>query len=1161
VEDEIVKSTGNLPHSANQPSILAAEEPPASRRPAFLTVGIPILLGVVLLLALTLTRLYSYLLFHTLAELLCVVVAWSLFLVIWNSQDWHQNGYLLLIGIAYPFVGAIDLLHTLAYEGVGILATHGANEATQLWIAARYLQSISLLVAPFFLGRKPKIIMLVIVYTLVTLVLLGSILYWHVFPDCFLEATGLTPFKMISEYVISAVLAAALALLWWRRRHLHPAVWRLLAAMIVLTIASELAFTLYSGPYDVFNYIGHLLKIAAFCLAYWAIFETSFRKPYALLSRELGQNQHKLQAQKRLFQDLVTIARCTAGRPALDDTLREVLSVTADLTRAERASLFLLDPDGQVTRSIIPRASATPSQKQTTASRLMDKGLAGWSVRHRQPILIPDTLQDERWLPTQDALSSTRSALVVPIIGVEQVEGVLTLTHSTPEHFGEDALQLMQLAASQMALSIRNAQLYEAQRRLAIRQSTLYQVLRAVGGYLDPRSVARAAVETVAQLTDWPAVSIVLPDESGTQLLVQATAGRVSDYESWDLAPDTGIIGRAFRTGRPQHVPDVRADPDYLPGHPTTRSELDLPIRRRERVLGVLNVESDQPAAFEESDLRLAELLAETIALALDNAHLYSAAQQEIAERKQAEEALRLAKEAAESANRSKSTFLANMSHELRTPLSAIIGYSEILQEEFEGTPQANYLVDLERIRMGGVRLLGIIQDILDLARIEAGKITLDLDAFDVPTLVQELVPIVQSKAEANANSLTIDCPDDLGDMVADRVKVRQILLNLLDNAAKFTHEGQITLQARPGAIVDGREWVRFLVSDTGIGLTQEQLERLFQPFTQVDPTATRTYGGTGLGLAISRHFCRMMGGEITVDSEPGKGSTFTVRLPAQVESRPAPADYVPTETHTVSRPLRVGTRTPPGSGCTVLVIDDDPDTRALISRHLHREGWRVECASGGIEGLERAITLHPDIIILDILMPDMDGWTVLTALRAQPDLAHIPVILATIIEDQSRGFALGASEYLIKPLDGTRLSQVLRRFLPSLGHVLVVEDDTALSDLLRRNLQQEGWQVSVAADGQTALARVGERVPDIILLDLLMPEMDGFQFLAALRQNPDWRALPTVVLTGKELTAEETKILQEQARRILHKGAYSREELLQEIRDLVRTCVGQEGM
>jgi CheY-like chemotaxis protein len=249
----------------------------------------------------------------------------------------------------------------------------------------------------------------------------------------------------------------------------------------------------------------------------------------------------------------------------------------------------------------------------------------------------------------------------------------------------------------------------------------------------------------------------------------------------------------------------------------------------------------------------------------------------------------------------------------------------------------------------------------------------------------------------------------------------------------------------------------------------------------------------------------------------------------------------------------------PPAPGCTVLVIDDDPDARELISRHLLREGWHVECASGGIEGLERAITLHPDVIILDILMPDMDGWAVLTALRAQPDLAPIPVILVTIIEDQSRGFALGASEYLLKPVDGRRLSQVLRRFRPAPGHVLVVEDDTALSDLLQRSLAKEGWQVTVASDGRSALAQVDKHIPDIILLDLLLPEMDGFQFLATLRQNPDQRDIPTVVITGKELTPQETQILQEQARRILCKGAYSREQLLQEIRDLVQTYTDRE--
>jgi signal transduction histidine kinase/DNA-binding response OmpR family regulator len=1148
--------------SASSPSTPGSGQEPASpsgesvfaKRPAGRGLIIPVLLGALCLLVLSLTSLHSYLLFHTLAELFSVVVAWGIFLVAWNSRDYRSNSYLLFIGIAYLFVGALDLLHALAYQGMGIFAVPGANLATQLWIAARYLQSVSLLIAPLFLRQKGKVAFLFMAYTLVTLLLLGSIFYWQIFPDCFLPGVGLTSFKKASEFVISAILLAALAMLLRRRRDFSPSVLQLLVATIVVTIASELAFTLYSGPYDLFNLVGHLLKIVAFYLFYRALIETSLRNPYDLLFRELSENQAALLSQKRLFQNLVTIARSTAERPALEDTLHEILNVSATLTGAERASLFLLDKAGYVTYSIVPRDRSTQFEQQAIASRLMDKGLAGWAVRHRQPVLVHDTTLDERWLPTLDAPSSTRSALAIPIISIEGTEGVLTLTHSVPGHFSEDTFQLMQAAASQMALSLRNAQLYDGQRRLATRQSILYQVLRAIGSHLDPRAVAGAAVETVARLTEWPVVSIVLPDQTGERLAVWATAGRISTQEPWDLALDAGIVGRAFRTGQTQYVPDTGADPDYVAGHPATRSELDVPVRRGEQVLGVLNIESDQPAAFSSDDVMLAELLVETISLALGNAGLYNAAQQEIAERKQTEEVLRLAKEAAESANRTKSAFLANMSHELRTPLSAIIGYSEVLQDEFADTPNACYSTDLERIRLAGIRLLEIIQDIMDLARIEAGKITLDLDDFDVPTLVHEVVYAVQPMIKKNANTLSLHCPEDLGSMYADRAKVRQILFNLLDNAAKFTAQGEITLQISRDTAIGDQNWFCFQVRDTGIGMTRQQSERLFQPFTQVDPATTRKYGGTGLGLAISRRFCQMMGGEIAVDSELGQGSTFTVRLPARIEVEPASSD-LPSLGVGIAQPQPAEPKAPSRRACTVLVIDDDPNARDLISRLLLWEGLQVESAANGEEGLQRAITLHPDIIILDVLMPGMDGWAVLAALRARPDMADVPIIMVTIVDDRARGFALGASEHLLKPLDGSRLTQVLRRYQPTAVHVLVVEDDTALADLLRRNLKKEGWWVTVAEDGRAALSRVSERPPDIILLDLLMPGMDGFQFLAELRQNPAWHTIPTVVVTAKDLTPQEIQRLHECTQHILLKSAHSQEQLLQQIRNLVRAC------
>ena len=414
-------------------------------------------------------------------------------------------------------------------------------------------------------------------------------------------------------------------------------------------------------------------------------------------------------------------------------------------------------------------------------------------------------------------------------------------------------------------------------------------------------------------------------------------------------------------------------------------------------------------------------------------------------------------------ADRHKSEFLANMSHELRTPLNAIIGYSEMLQEDAADLGAEQFTADLRKINAAGKHLLELINAVLDLSKIEAGKMELYLESFDVAELVRDITAVIQPLAGKNGNRLDLDCPDAIGSMRADLTKVRQALFNLLSNACKFTERGTVSL-AVAREPVDGQEWIAFGVQDTGIGMTPEQLAKLFEAFTQADASTTRRFGGTGLGLAISRQFCRMMGGDITVESESGRGSTFTIRLPAQV------AEAVEEPPRPPSRPRRA----PPGIG-TVLVIDDEPAVRDLMQRFLAKEGFRVVTAAGGEEGLRRARELRPDAITLDVMMPGMDGWAVLSALKADPDTADIPVVMLTIVDDKNLGFALGAADYLTKPIDRERLVTVLkqhRRDRP----VLVVDDDVEVRQLLRRMLEPEGYTVMEAENGRAALGQPARR-------------------------------------------------------------------------------------
>jgi len=362
----------------------------------------------------------------------------------------------------------------------------------------------------------------------------------------------------------------------------------------------------------------------------------------------------------------------------------------------------------------------------------------------------------------------------------------------------------------------------------------------------------------------------------------------------------------------------------------------------------------------------------------------------------------------------------------------------------------------------------------------------------------------------------------------------------------KFTTGGTIGLRvAREAA--DGGEWLTFRVRDTGIGMTPEQMAKLFQAFSQAEAATSRKYGGTGLGLAITRRFCQMMGGDVSVESEPGKGSTFTMRLPADVIDAKA---VVRTEERGAEAP-----RQPVGPG-PVLVIDDDPTVRDLMRRILGREGLEVLTARDGEEGLRLAREARPAAITLDVMMPGLDGWAVLAALKADPELAEIPVVLLTVVDDQARGYALGASDYVSKPVDRERLLAVLRRHAASPGSALVVDDDGDARELMRRLLERDGWEVVEAENGRAALARLGERRPELILLDLMMPEMDGFELLGALRAREAWRTIPVVVVTAKELTEEDRGRLRGVVEGLVEKGARTGEALAREVCELVTGCV-----
>lgn len=511
-------------------------------------------------------------------------------------------------------------------------------------------------------------------------------------------------------------------------------------------------------------------------------------------------------------------------------------------------------------------------------------------------------------------------------------------------------------------------------------------------------------------------------------------------------------------------------------------------------------------------------------------------------------------------ANMVKSQFLANMSHELRTPLNAIIGYSEMLAEEAHEMGNSMFVEDLGKISKAGNHLLTLINDILDISKIEAGKMELYFESTDVRLLGEEVLATISPIAKANGNHIAATFAD--GEMVTDVTRLRQILLNLLSNASKFTKDGKITL-AVAAEERDGRPGYSFQVRDTGIGMAAEEVERLFQPFMQADSSTTRKYGGTGLGLAISHRFCSLLGGAIDVDSEPGAGSVFTCWLPAAPPSNrdgaSEAAQLWPWGDEGAGQGVAAGLagqEEDEPKQVHILLIDDDPINHQLMSRYLLREGWNVAYAHSGQDGLKLARKLRPLVICLDILMPSMDGWSVLSELKEDPELEPIPVIIWSMASDRHLGYALGASEYLTKPVQRERLIHVLDKYVTpgrTDQYVLVVEDDKAASELLARLLHREGYPYEQAGNGRLALGCMEQRVPALVLLDLMMPEMDGFQFLDNVRSRKEWHDIPVVVITAKTVTEEDWLKLSGFVHNVIQKAAFDQHQLLDEIRLLLK--------
>jgi GAF domain-containing protein/CheY-like chemotaxis protein/tetratricopeptide (TPR) repeat protein len=853
------------------------------------------------------------------------------------------------------------------------------------------------------------------------------------------------------------------------------------------------------------------------------------------------------QRRAREMATLAEIGNDIAASRDLEPVLERIAAHAKNILRVRDIAIYLREADSNTFRA--PVAIGTYTEEVKNSPVQIGIGLTGNILKSGAPEFVNHPDQDPRVIhipgtPVEE--EATEAMMVAPLVSRGQTIGALTVWRQHKDGlFTQADLDFLVSVARQTAIAIESARLYLETQRRAREMSALVEVGRDISSSLDAETVLESIAVHAKELLNADTSALFLPEaDSRTFRAITAVGDIAEELRNETITLGEGIIGSIAMQKRGEIVNDTNSDPRgiKIEGTEDVQDEhlMVVPLLANEDLKGVMAVwRTGKGKEYVEAELEFLSGLARQAVIAVQNAQLFSDAQK-----------LRIA---AEQANRAKSAFMANMSHELRTPLNAIIGFTRIVRRKAEGALPDKQIENLDKVLTSSEHLLGLINTVLDIAKIEAGRMDVLAANFDVKALVDQCVTITTPLLKPGV-TLEKQADESLRIIRSDQEKIKQIVLNLLSNAAKFTNTGSVILRSEKAG-----ENIKISVIDSGIGISEEALGRIFEEFQQADTSTTREYGGTGLGLAISRNLARLLGGDLTAESELGKGSTFTLVIPMQYGKRFAsPSTMEPDSVHSADSHIRTDS-----SKKRVLVIDDDPDAIYILQESLNQNEFTIIGTRNPQDGLQLAREHQPDAILLDILMPVTDGWQVLNDLKEEASTTNIPVILLTIVDKKALGFRLGAAAYLLKPLDPALVLDTLRRVIGEKGHphkhVLVVDDDPHIAEMLRQTLPESDFRLDSAEDGEAGLRAVEAQRPDVILLDLVMPKLDGFGVIERLRTNPELRNIPVIVISAKELTDTEAEMLKKSVAFVMKKQGFDGDLLVREINQVLNKDNGDE--